>query len=138
MSRLQELREKKAQLAKEIRSLADKVNAENRNFTAEENEKWTKVNAEYNEVAQSVEINERADLVTKDVESRRLPGNEDTDDKTTRSRKGKREQRKLQRQKGERIERAKALAFRNITRTTDAMVRDGIIEISDEGYVTLK
>lgn len=112
MSRLQELREKKLQLAKEIRGMADKVNAENRNFTAEENDKWAKVNNEYNDVASSIDVLERADAVTKAVEGQRqLPGNEDTDDKSTRSRKGKREKRAQERQKGEAIERAKALAL---------------------------
>lgn len=46
--RLKALLEKKRELAAQIRQMADKVNAENRDFTAEESAGWTKANEDYN------------------------------------------------------------------------------------------
>lgn len=50
-------------LAKEIRRLADLVNNEKRDFTAEERANWEKVNKDYNDCRARVEAMERADDV---------------------------------------------------------------------------
>ncbi|MFQ5439685.1 MAG: phage major capsid protein, partial [Paracoccaceae bacterium] len=61
-----ELREKRAPLAVEIKRLADLVNDENRDFTAEEKEKWETVNQEYNDLTRQIELAERAEAVAAD------------------------------------------------------------------------
>lgn len=58
-----ELREKRAKLATEIRTLADKASKEGRDFTAEEKANWDKVNADYNAISASLAIAERAEAV---------------------------------------------------------------------------
>lgn len=82
-----ELREKRAELAKQIRQLADKVNAESRDFTAEEKPQWEKVNGDYNTMTRQIELAERAEAV--EAEQRVAPtdkrdiGRDDFDGKQT-------------------------------------------------------
>ncbi len=78
-----ELREKRAPLAVEIKRLADLVNNENRDFTAEEKEKWEDVNERYNDLTRRIELAERAEKVEADQAEppagnrSALPGQED-------------------------------------------------------------
>lgn len=57
---LKALLEEKGKLAGTIRQMADKINAENRDFTAEEKTGWDKVNADYNDIQRRIEIQHRA------------------------------------------------------------------------------
>jgi HK97 family phage major capsid protein len=73
------LREQNAEIAKEIRRLADLSNDEKRDFTAEEKAKWEAVNADYNATASRIELLERAEKIEADLASHRsaAPGRED-------------------------------------------------------------
>lgn len=62
-SSAKELREKRAPLAKTIRQMADLVNNENRDFTAEEKANWDEVNADYNDLTRQIDLAERAEAV---------------------------------------------------------------------------
>lgn len=57
--RYKELLERKVALAGEIRRQADKIHAENRDFTAEERAGWDKANADYNEIESRVAAEKR-------------------------------------------------------------------------------
>lgn len=79
------LREKLPPLSAEIKRLADLANDENRDFSAEENEKWELINKDYNLTLASAERQERVESVTATLEApverqeeRRQPGREDT------------------------------------------------------------
>lgn len=58
-----QMREERAKLATTIRELADKVNAENRDFTAEEKPNWEKVNADYDALTRNIERAQRAEAI---------------------------------------------------------------------------
>lgn len=79
---LKELLEKRAELAKTICQMAEKINTEKRAFTAEEQTNWEKVNKDYDELTRQVDIAQR--VATIDAEQRTrsaepLPGRDDTD-----------------------------------------------------------
>lgn len=87
-----QLREDRAPLAHQIMSLNDKVQAENRDFNAEEREQWDRLNSEYNLFTNRIQIAERTESIlteqnspideqpkNKAGESRQLPGREDYD-----------------------------------------------------------
>lgn len=61
-----ELREKRAPLAVRIREMADKINAESRDFTAEEKPAWESVNNEYNTLTRQIELADRVEAVEAD------------------------------------------------------------------------
>lgn len=63
------LRERRAPLAATIRQLAELVNTENRDFTAEEKPQWDQVNADYNALTRQIEIAERGELVAGDQDA---------------------------------------------------------------------
>lgn len=63
---LRELREKRGVLAGQIRQLADVVNKENRDFSAEEQANWDKLNKDYDELVKQIERHERLEKI--DVE----------------------------------------------------------------------
>src|SRR5688572_22340480 len=78
------LRENRAPVARLIKELADKANGEQREFTAEEQEQWERINGEYDTLSRSIELAERAEKViieqeapASQPESRKLPGRED-------------------------------------------------------------
>jgi HK97 family phage major capsid protein len=56
---LKKLREDRALVAGVIREMANLVNDEQRDFTAEEQEKWEKANADYNLQTRQIEVGER-------------------------------------------------------------------------------
>lgn len=58
-----ELREKRAKLAAEIQKLANTINDEKREFTAEEQTNWDAVNRDHDVLTRQIEIAERAELV---------------------------------------------------------------------------
>jgi HK97 family phage major capsid protein len=64
--------------AKEIRRLAELINTEKRDFTAEEKLAWEKVNSEYESFNQRVQILETAEKREKELDQ---PANEETVDK---------------------------------------------------------
>lgn len=57
------LRERLRAPAAAIRLLADKINAENRDFTAEEQKNWEAVNTEYNALEARIQTMERAEAI---------------------------------------------------------------------------
>lgn len=65
MLRLKALLEQKLSLAAQIKALAEKVNTENREFTAEEKGEWDKVNDAFDATGRQIEIKQRADTVSK-------------------------------------------------------------------------
>lgn len=71
------LREERAPIAKKIQDMADLAIAEGRDFTAEETPIWEQVNADYNKLTRSIELAERAELVSisQDADEQRSPGN---------------------------------------------------------------
>lgn len=80
------LREKRAPLGKQIKDFAEKVNAESRDFTPEENEQWKRLNGEYDGLTKEIEKAERfdaIDLLTKAEQppavTNQTPGREDVD-----------------------------------------------------------
>ena len=66
-----QLQEKKTDLAKIIRQLAEVVNTENRDFTDEERSNWDQVNADYNVVERQLETASRVDRL--DAEPAQAP-----------------------------------------------------------------
>ncbi len=79
---LKEMREKRLELAKQIRQQADKINNEKRDFTAEEKPNWERLNKDYDDLVRQIEVAERAAKVTEETEQRAssndpLPGRED-------------------------------------------------------------
>ena len=58
-----QLREDRAPLAHQIMSLNDKVQAENRDFNAEEREQWDRLNSEYNLFTNRIQIAERTESI---------------------------------------------------------------------------
>lgn len=71
------LREDRNVIAKEIRTLADLANNEKREFTAEENEKWVRINGDYDALSKRIEVAERADSI--DGEQKRDAGDNRVD-----------------------------------------------------------
>lgn len=63
MARLKALLERKKELAAQVRQFADKVNAENRDFSADEKAGWDKVNADYDANERAIAIEQRAEEV---------------------------------------------------------------------------
>jgi len=58
-----QLREERGPLAHQIMALNDKVQAEKREFTAEENELWTRLNSEYDLFSNRIQIAERTESI---------------------------------------------------------------------------
>lgn len=58
-----QLREERAKLAATIKQMADTISAENREFTAEEEAAWAKVNADYDSLTRRIQAAERAEVV---------------------------------------------------------------------------
>ena len=76
-----ELREKRAQLGVEIKRLAKLINDEGRAFTAEEQEAWDRINAEYDAIEAQLAIAVRAEKINSDLAARNtvVPGQDDFD-----------------------------------------------------------
>lgn len=78
-----EIKERRAELAKKVRELADKANAESRDLTPEESQSWNEMNGEFDALGKQLMIQERADkndaemAASKPAES--LPGRENYD-----------------------------------------------------------
>lgn len=78
MPNLSQLQEKRAELAKEIRSLSDAVYADKdgkkldraREFTSEENETWTRLNADYDANNREIERAKRLESIDNDLSAR--------------------------------------------------------------------
>lgn len=96
-------REDRAPVAHKIREMADLVNAEGRDFTAEEQGTWDALNADYDKYTRSIELAERAETVTFEQEalieetrksaSKQLPGRDDVSHReTTIEKRGEREE----------------------------------------------
>jgi HK97 family phage major capsid protein len=72
--RLKELQEQKNALAAEIRRQADKINAEGRDFSAEEQTAWDKVNADYSSIEKRLAVEQKACEVSATLNSpERIP-----------------------------------------------------------------
>jgi len=70
--RLKSLQEEKGKLAYSIRQLADKINAESRDFTSEEQAEWDRINATYESVQKQIGVEQRAAEVSRvDADPRR-------------------------------------------------------------------
>lgn len=76
---LKEMLEQRAQLGHQIRQMADA--AEGRDFSAEEQEKWDKLNADYDALTRDIERKKRGAVIEAEMEAREtdLPGREDRD-----------------------------------------------------------
>ncbi|MBN9521825.1 phage major capsid protein [bacterium] len=87
MPTVKELQEERAPIGVAIRQMADKINNEKRDFTAEERKAWDQANADFNRLSGSIEVARRAEEVDTELKRRDQspPGSEDTDAK----RKGK-------------------------------------------------
>ena len=74
-----EMREKRAEMAAEIRKLADKQNDSEQEWLAEDEERWVAVNAEYDAMTAKIEKTERADALDaeQDAIADAAPGRED-------------------------------------------------------------
>ena len=84
---VKEMREKRAEIVKEIRSLADTFNEPDHEATAEENEKWERLNKECDELKRRIDVQERtASLESEMSQSVGDPavGRADTDGRKTR------------------------------------------------------
>ncbi len=66
MPTAKELREKRAEVAKRIQELADLANDEKRDWTAEDEQEWQRVNEEYDALTKRIERQERAERVAAD------------------------------------------------------------------------
>lgn len=75
------LREKRAPLATRIKEMADKANAEGRDFNGEEKPNWEQLNKDYDLLASQIQNAERAEKVSGDQTAPApiLPGREDVD-----------------------------------------------------------
>lgn len=62
-----ELREQRAQLVKQSRELVDRAEKENRDFTAEENTQWTKMNADIDGLGTRIERQDKQDTLDKSL-----------------------------------------------------------------------
>lgn len=58
-----ELREKRGPIGKQIKDLADLASKEGRDFTADEQSQWDKINADYDSLTKQIERAERSELV---------------------------------------------------------------------------
>jgi HK97 family phage major capsid protein len=93
-------REERAPLATKIREMAELVNNEGRDFTAEEQATWETLNTDYNQYTRSIELAERAERVIGEQEAivdtaggcNRRPGNDDVNHRDS-ARDGRREDR---------------------------------------------
>jgi len=77
-----DLREQMGKLAKDIRDMAATLVGEKKDFTAEENDKWVRLNEDYDETKRKAEIAERAAELEKDLRQpvdKNPPGREDFD-----------------------------------------------------------
>ncbi|TVQ59908.1 MAG: phage major capsid protein [Phycisphaerales bacterium] len=79
---LKQMLEQRATLAAEIQRQAEAMNAENATITAETEERWAKVNADYDALSKRIEIAQRAELVSgqqgqRDDRRSDAPGRED-------------------------------------------------------------
>ncbi len=81
---LKELFENKGKIVSEIRSMADVVEKESRDFTAEEKTKWDKINADYKALESRIEIQKKADEMSKAIhfEASKEKNSEDITDET--------------------------------------------------------
>lgn len=80
MPTVKELQERRALIGAEIRKMADKINAENRDFSAEEKVQWEKANTDFNDLTRQIDLSRRAEEVDATLNARRggVPGREDT------------------------------------------------------------
>lgn len=92
-------REERAPLATKIREMADLVNNEGRDFTAEEQGTWETLNTDYDRMTRSIELAERAERVVSEQEEilgehreQRSPGRDDVSHRES-AREGRREER---------------------------------------------
>jgi len=67
------LREERGPLAHQIKVMADLVNNENRDFTAEEQPNWEKLNKDYDDLSRKILVSERAEKVLLDQERQEPP-----------------------------------------------------------------
>ncbi|HYH68373.1 MAG TPA: phage major capsid protein [Urbifossiella sp.] len=76
---VKQLQERRAPIGVSIRQMADKINDEKRDFTAEERTGWEKANADFDQLTRSIEVARRSEEVGAELESRREkpPGTED-------------------------------------------------------------
>ena len=65
---VQELREKRAEIAKRIRELADIANDDKQEWTAEYEEQFKDANKDYDDLTRKIEIAERAEQVQKEID----------------------------------------------------------------------
>ncbi|HEX4612078.1 MAG TPA: phage major capsid protein, partial [Urbifossiella sp.] len=81
MPTLQELIEQRSGHGRTIRRLAGEVEGQGRDFTAAERSQWEEANTEFQRLDSRIKVAQRADDVTRELESRRrgVPGTEDTD-----------------------------------------------------------
>ncbi len=79
MPTVKQLQEQRAPIGASIRQMADKINAENRDFTPEERTGWEKANADFNRLSGQIEVARRSEQVGAELESRQTdpPGAED-------------------------------------------------------------
>jgi len=64
-----QLMEERAPIAHQIRALNDKVQAEKREFTAEEDAQWAQMNADYDLLTRRLDLANRAEAIAKEQES---------------------------------------------------------------------
>jgi HK97 family phage major capsid protein len=106
---VKQLQEERAPIGAEIRKMADKVNDEKRDFTAEERSAWDKANEDFNRLSKQIDVARRAEEVDGELNKRRTdpPGREDTqfDDPTASNKK-----------RGKMADEARAIAFQGWAR----------------------
>lgn len=111
MPTAKQIQEQRAPIGAEIRKMADKINADGRDFTAEERAAWDKANADFDRLTQQIDVARRAEEVgstlAAKIESRERPGNEDTDLPAKRS-KGEKGEREI---RGEAVEEVRTIAL---------------------------
>lgn len=69
---LKEMQEKRAEIAKRIREMADKINEEKREFNAEETKNWDTANKEYDEFGEKIDRQVRLDKIAADQAKKEL------------------------------------------------------------------
>lgn len=71
MASLKELKEQRGEAVTAMQELRDIIKKENRDFTAEETERWDKVNKDYDAFCEKIQVLERTDKIDKDLETAR-------------------------------------------------------------------
>jgi HK97 family phage major capsid protein len=87
MPSVKELQEQRAPIGVSIRQMADKINTEKRDFTAEEKPAWEKANGDFDALTRQIEVARRSEEVGAELDSRREkpPGTEDRTGKPKRT-----------------------------------------------------